>query len=67
MISKYLRYIGIIGMLISFVLLSTFVIWQNEHPTYELSRVVGNADKEKETIATNVDGNNVTYDVSNIS
>lgn len=67
MISKYLRYIGIIGMLISFLLLSVFVIWQNEHPTYELSRVVGNADKEKETIATNVDGNNVTYDVSNIS
>lgn len=67
MISKYLRYIGIIGMLISFLLLSVFVIWQNEHPTYELSRVVGNADNEKETIATNVDGNNVTYDVSNIS
>lgn len=67
MISKYLRYIGIIGMLISFLLLSVFVIWQNEHPTYELSRVVGNADKEKETIATNVDGNSVTYDVSNIS
>ena len=67
MISKILRYIGIIGIVISFVLLSTFVIWQNEHPTYELSRVVGNADSEKETIATNVDGNNVTYDVSNIS
>ena len=67
MISKILRYIGIIGIVISFVLLSTFVVWQNEHPTYELSRVVGNADSEKETIATNVDGNNVTYDVSNIS
>lgn len=67
MISKILRYIGIIGIVISFVLLSTFVAWQNEHPTYELSRVVGNADSEKETIATNVDGNNVTYDVSNIS
>lgn len=67
MISKILRYIGIIGIAISFALLSTFVVWQNEHPTYELSRVVGNADSEKETIATNVDGNNVTYDVSNIS
>lgn len=67
MISKILRYIGIIGIVISFVLLSIFVVWQNEHPTYELSRVVGNADSEKETIATNVDGNNVTYDVSNIS
>ena len=67
MISKILRYIGIIGIVISFVLLSIFVVWQNEHPTYELSRVVGNADTDKETIATNVDGNNVTYDVSNIS
>lgn len=67
MISKILRYIGIVGIIISFALLGTLVIWQNEHPTYELSRIVGNADNKNESIATNVDENNVSYDVSNIS
>ena len=67
MISKILRYIGIVGIIISFALLGILVIWQNEHPTYELSRIVGNADTENESIATNVDENNVSYDVSNIS
>lgn len=67
MISKILRYIGIVGIIVSFALLGTLVIWQNEHPTYELSRIVGNADNGNESIATNVDENNVSYDVSNIS
>ena len=61
MISKILRYIGIVGIIISFALLSTLIIWQNEHPTYELSRIVGNADDKNESIATNVDEHNVSY------
>lgn len=67
MISKILRYIGIVGIIVSFALLGTLVVWQNEHPTYELSRIVGNADTKNERVATTVDENNVSYDVSNIS
>lgn len=65
MISKVARIIGIIGMLITFILLGVLVYWQNKHPTYELSRIVSNDLTEE--IASDVDVSNVTYDVSDIS